>query len=67
MENDTVRTIEAQGPGSILEEIARQGAQRMLAQAMEAEVRSSWHSTRSAATTTGTNSRYVTDTCRSAI
>ena len=38
MENDTVRTIEAPGPGSILEEIARQGAQRMLAQAMEAEV-----------------------------
>ena len=38
MDNDTVRTIEAQGPGSVLEEIARQGAQRMLAQAMEAEV-----------------------------
>ena len=30
MEDDTVRTIEAQGPGSVLEEIARQGAQRML-------------------------------------
>ena len=26
MENDTVRRIEAQGPGSILEEIARRGA-----------------------------------------
>ena len=38
MENDTVRRIEAQGPGSILEEIARRGAQQMLAEAMEAEV-----------------------------
>ena len=38
MENDTVRTIETQGPGSILEEIARRGAQQMLAQEMEAEV-----------------------------
>jgi hypothetical protein len=38
VENDTVRTIEAPGPGSIPEEIARQGAQRMLAQAMEAEM-----------------------------
>ena len=35
MEDDTVRTIEAQGPGSVLEEIARQGAKRMLAEAME--------------------------------
>ncbi len=38
MENDKVRSIEAQGPGSILEEIARRGAQQMLAEAMEAEV-----------------------------
>ena len=38
MENDTVRRIEAQGPGSILEEIARRGAQQMLGEAMEAEV-----------------------------
>ena len=38
MENDTVRSIEAQGPGSILEEIARRRAQQMLAEAMEAEV-----------------------------
>ena len=38
MENDTVRTIEAQRPGSILEQIARLGAQRMLEQAMEAEM-----------------------------
>ena len=38
MENITLREIEAQGPGSVLEEIARRGAQQMLAQAMEAEV-----------------------------
>ena len=38
MENTTLRDIEAQGPGSVLEEIARRGAQQMLAQAMEAEV-----------------------------
>ena len=38
MGNITLRDIEAQGPGSVLEEIARRGAQQMLAQAMEAEV-----------------------------
>jgi putative transposase len=38
VENTTLRDIEAQGPGSVLEEIARRGAQQMLAQAMEAEV-----------------------------
>ena len=38
MENIKLRDIEAQGPGSVLEEIARRGAQQMLAQAMEAEV-----------------------------
>ena len=38
MENITLRDIEAQGPGSVLEELARRGAQQMLAQAMEAEV-----------------------------
>ena len=38
VENDTVRTIDAQGPGSILEEIARREAQQLLAQAMETEV-----------------------------
>ena len=38
MENTTLMDIEAQGPGSVLEAIARRGAQQMLAQAMEAEV-----------------------------
>lgn len=38
MGNTKLRDIEAQGPGSVLEEIARRGAQQMLAQAMEAEV-----------------------------
>ena len=41
MENNTGRTPEAQGPqgpGTILEEIARAGARRMLAVALEAEV-----------------------------
>ena len=38
MENITLKETEAQGPGSVLEEIARRGAQQMLAQAMEAEV-----------------------------
>ena len=38
MDNITLKEIEAQGPGSVLEEIARRGAQQMLAQAMEAEV-----------------------------
>ena len=38
MENIKLRHIEAQGAGSVLEEIARQGAQQKLAQAMEAEV-----------------------------
>ena len=37
MENIKLRDIEAQRPGSVLEEIARRGAQQMLAQAMEAE------------------------------
>ena len=37
VENNTGRTTEAQGPGTtILEQIARCGAQQMLAQAMEA-------------------------------
>jgi len=36
--NDTIKTIETQQPGSVLEQIARQGAQRMLAQALDAEV-----------------------------
>ena len=40
MENTTLMDIEAQGPGSVLEAIARRGAQQMLAQAMEAEVAS---------------------------
>ena len=38
MENINLRDIKAQGPGSVLEELARRGAQQMLAQAMEAEV-----------------------------
>ena len=38
MENITLKEIEAQGPGSVLDEIARRGARQMLAQAMEAEV-----------------------------
>ena len=38
MENIKLRDIKAQGPGSVLEELARRGAQQMLAQAMEAEV-----------------------------
>ena len=38
MENNTGRTAEVQVPGTILEQIARQGAQQMLAQALEAEV-----------------------------
>ena len=38
MENNTGRTTETQGPGMILEQIARCGAQHMLAQAMEVEV-----------------------------
>ena len=38
MENIKLRDIEAQGPGSVSEEIARRGAQQMLAQAMAAEV-----------------------------
>ena len=38
MENIKLRDIEAQGPGSVLEELSRRGAQQMLAQAMEAEV-----------------------------
>ena len=37
MENITLKEIEAQGPGSVLE-AARRGARQMLAQAMEAEV-----------------------------
>ena len=37
MENTTLLDIEAQGPGSVLEAIARREAQQMLAQAMEAE------------------------------
>ena len=36
MENITLKEIEAQGPGSVLEEISCRGAQQMLAQAMEA-------------------------------
>ena len=38
MANSTLKEIEAQGPGSVLEEIARRGARQMLAQALEAEV-----------------------------
>ena len=38
MANVTLREIDAQGPGSILEELSRRGAQQMLAQAMESEV-----------------------------
>lgn len=38
MENTKVTEIEAQGPGTVLEEIARQGAQQLLASAMDVEV-----------------------------
>ena len=38
MKDDRVEGIEVQGPGSILEEIARRGAPQMLAAAMEDEV-----------------------------
>lgn len=38
MENHTARTAEAQGPGTILEDIIRRGARQMLAVALEAEV-----------------------------
>ena len=38
MHNSTIKEIEAQGPGSVLEEIARRGARQILAQALEAEV-----------------------------
>ena len=38
MENIKLRDIKAQGPGSVLEELARRGAQQMLSQAIEAEV-----------------------------
>ena len=38
MHDCTIKEIEGQGPGSVLEEIARRGARQMLAQALEAEV-----------------------------
>ena len=64
MENITLTGIEAQGPGSVLEEIAHRGPQQMLAQALVAEVAEFIQKYADKVDQNGHRKWYGTDTCR---